>query len=27
MNDFHVNLLYMNTVWSPSADSADLYEG
>ena len=26
-NDFFVNLLDMNTVWSPSADDAGLYEG
>ena len=27
IKDFDVNLLDMNTVWSPSADSAGLYEG
>jgi catalase-peroxidase len=26
-NDFFVNLLDMNTVWSPAADTAGLYEG
>lgn len=26
-NDFFVNLLDMNTVWSPTSDKADLFEG